>query len=58
VPIDRNRVIVAALKAIGGNVQFTELAGEGHGITGPVLAKKELHEWIFKQRKGAAPSGK
>ena len=52
VPIERDRVVVAALKAIGGNTQFTELTGEGHGITGIVYGKRELHEWMFAQRRG------
>ena len=58
VPIERDRVMVAALKAIGGNVQFTELVGQGHGITGIVYAKPELHQWMFAQRKGGIISGR
>jgi predicted esterase len=50
VPIERDRVVVAALKEIGGNTQFTELTGEGHNITGIVYGKHELHEWMFQQR--------
>ena len=56
VPIERDRVMVAALKAVNGNVQFTELTGEGHNIAGIVYAKKELHEWMFGQRKSGATS--
>ncbi len=56
VPIERDRVMVAALKAINGNVKFTELTGEGHNIAGIVYGKPELHYWMFEQRKGAAPS--
>jgi predicted peptidase len=55
VPIERDRVMVAALKAINGNVKFTELTGEGHSITGIVYGKPELHYWMFEQRKGSAP---
>ena len=51
VPIERDRVIVAALKAIGGNTQFTELTGEGHSIAGIVYAKRDLHEWMFQQQR-------
>jgi predicted esterase len=54
VPIERDRVIVAALKAIGGNTRFTELPGQGHGITGIVYGNRELHEWMFAQRRGDA----
>lgn len=55
VPTDRSRTMVAALKAVKGNVQYTELAGEGHLITGVVYPKPELHEWLFQQKKGDAP---
>ncbi len=51
VPIERDRVMVAALKAIDGNVKFTELTGQGHGINGTVYASKEMHEWMFAQRR-------
>lgn len=56
VPVDRSRTMNAALKAVGGNIQYSELAGEGHGITGVVYAKPELHEWMFQQRKGSTTS--
>jgi len=56
VPIERDRVMVAALKAINGNVQFTELTGEGHNITGIVYAKRDLHYWMFEQRRGSGAS--
>ncbi|MDB6139691.1 MAG: phospholipase/Carboxylesterase [Verrucomicrobiaceae bacterium] len=53
VPVDRDRVAVAAVKAAGGTlIHYTELAGEGHNITGIVLAKEDLHDWIFAQRLG------
>ncbi len=55
-PIERDRETVAALKAIGGNTKFTELTGEGHNINGMVYAKRELHEWMFAQKKGGTPS--
>ena len=53
VPVDRDRVAVAAVKAAGGTlIKYTELAGEGHNITGIVLAKEDLHDWVFSQRLG------
>lgn len=55
VPIERDRVVVAALKAIGGNIQFTELTGEGHNITGIVYGRRDLHEWMFEQRRRTDP---
>lgn len=51
VPVERSRNIVKAIQDIGGTqVKYTELAGEGHGITGVVYAKLELHKWMFEQR--------
>ena len=59
VPIERDRVMVAAVKAVGGNVQFTELVDTGHSISGIVYAKPELHYWMFQQRKGGdAPASR
>lgn len=55
VPTDRSRTMVAALKAVNGNVQYTELVGEGHLITGVVYPKPELHEWLFQQKKADTP---
>ena len=53
VPVERDRVAVEAVKKAGGTLMhYTELAGEGHGITGIVLAKEDLHDWIFAQRQG------
>ena len=51
VPVERSRTIVKAIQDLGGTqVKYTELAGEGHGITGVVYAKPELHTWMFEQR--------
>lgn len=55
VPVDRARTMVAAVKAAGGElINYSELAGEGHGITGTVYPREDLHTWLFKQRKPAA----
>lgn len=52
VPVERTRVAVAAIKAAGGTLcKYSELAGEGHGITGIVYPMPELHAWIFGQRR-------
>lgn len=59
VPVERSRVIVKAIEAIGGEkIKYTELTGEGHGITGIVYAKPELHTWIFEQRRAAVSEAK
>jgi len=52
VPVDRSRVIFKAIQDAGGEaVKYSELAGEGHGITGVVYAKPELHTWMFEQKR-------
>jgi predicted esterase len=54
VPVERSRVIVEAVKKAGGEMMnYTELEGAGHGITGLVYPRTDLHEWLFKQRKAA-----
>jgi predicted peptidase len=52
VPVERSRVIVEAVKQAGGELmKYTELEGAGHGITGLVYQRTELHEWLFQQQK-------
>ena len=54
VPVERSRAIVKAIQDIGGEkIKYTELAGEGHGITGIVYSKPELHTWMFEQTRAA-----
>lgn len=51
VPVERSRNTVKAVQDAGGTlIKYSELAGEGHGITGVVYAKAELHTWMFEQR--------
>lgn len=55
VPVERSRVIFKAIQNAGGEyAKYSELAGEGHGITGVVYAMPELHTWMFEQRRKAA----
>ena len=44
---------LVAVKAAGGTlINYTEL--EGHGITGAVYPRPELHQWLFAQRRKSA----
>jgi dipeptidyl aminopeptidase/acylaminoacyl peptidase len=52
VPVERARTMFAALKAVNGNIQYTELPDTGHNIAGIVYPKQDLREWMFTQRKG------
>ena len=56
VPVERARTMFAALQAVKGNIQYSELTGEGHNIAGIVYPKRELREWMFEQRKGEKTS--
>jgi hypothetical protein len=57
VPVERSRTMVEAVKKAGGELMnYSELAGEGHGITGVVYPRSDLHEWIFKQKKASLTS--
>ncbi len=57
VPVERSRDAVKAIEAAGGKLcKYSELAGEGHGITGIVYSKPELHVWMFEQRRGKTES--
>jgi len=52
VPVERSRAIVAAVKQAGGErMKYTEVEGAGHGITGIVYPRADLHEWLFQQKK-------
>ena len=58
VNIDFTRKMFAAVQAVKGNMQFTELPGSGHIITDEVYKKPELDEWIFKQKRVTATKEK
>ena len=51
VPVENSRKMYAALQAVKGNIQYSELPGAGHIITDQVYGKPELEEWIFKQKR-------
>ncbi|MHC4248266.1 MAG: GDSL-type esterase/lipase family protein [Planctomycetota bacterium] len=48
----RSRDMVAAVKEVGGDVQYTELKGVGHGSWTAAYSSVEMWEWMFAQRKG------
>jgi predicted peptidase len=52
VDVEVSRRMNAALKSIGANVQYTELAGADHnGATNIAYARADLIEWMLKQRR-------
>lgn len=54
-PVDGTRAIVAALKAAGGDVTYTEYKGGGHECAA-ALRDPRLAQWLFTQRRKADPS--
>ncbi|HSI35877.1 MAG TPA: alpha/beta fold hydrolase [Tepidisphaeraceae bacterium] len=51
VPVARTRKMVEAIKAAGGDVKYTEMAGQGHGIDGKVWTREVLG-WMFGRVRG------
>ncbi len=51
VAVDESRRMAAALKAAGGKVQYTELAGVDHNAWDPAYDNAEIIEWLLKQRR-------
>ena len=50
VSVEESRKMAAALKAIGADVQYTELPGVDHNAWGPAYQRADLIEWMLKQR--------
>ncbi len=53
-PAANAREMVAALKAAGGDVRYTEYPDLGHEIWPRVFAEPELPPWLFAQRRKGA----
>ena len=51
VSVEESRKMAAALKAIGANVQYTELPGVDHNAWDPAYERADLIEWMLKQRR-------
>jgi predicted peptidase len=52
VPIEESKTMVDALKSVGGNVTFTELADRNHFIL-DTYEDKQLYEWFLQNRRKA-----
>jgi predicted peptidase len=50
VPVERSRRMVAALRACGGSVRYTEYADGQHDVWTRALKDPELLPWLFAQR--------
>jgi len=51
VHVERSREMVAALRAAGSNVEYTEYRFSGHAIWDRAYAENGLIDWLFAQRK-------
>ena len=51
VPPNDDRKTFAALKAVGGNVQYTEFPDENHNSWDATYNHEPMWEWLFAQRK-------
>lgn len=50
VPVTESRQMVAALKALKGNVRYNEYEGVGHNVWLNVMQEPELLPWLLSQR--------
>ena len=51
VPVEVSRRMASALKAIGADVQYTELPGVPHNAWDPAYDRADLFSWLFKQKR-------
>lgn len=51
IPVDQSRTMVAALRAAGAEVRYTEYAGVRHNSWDRAYAEPELADWMFGQRR-------
>lgn len=51
VSVDGSRVLVAALRAAGASVQYTEYPDVGHEVWNRAFADPQLADWLFSQRR-------
>jgi len=51
IPVTGSRDMVAALRAVGGSVKYTEYPDAGHNVWGLAFAEPELPKWLFSQER-------
>jgi len=55
VSVEESRRMTAALKAVGGNVKYSEYPGVGHAVWTQVFAERGLMPWLLSQRLAPNP---
>lgn len=56
VPVSESRQMVAALKALNGDVRYSEYEGVGHNVWLNAMKERELLPWLLSQKLGSAKS--
>jgi predicted peptidase len=51
VPVERSREMVAAIKAAGGNVKYTEYPEDKHDCWTETYNNPELYQWLLAQKR-------
>lgn len=51
VPVEQTRNIIAAIRSVGGNPNYTEYTHAGHGSWKPAYEEPELMPWLFAQKR-------
>jgi predicted esterase len=49
-PVDNSRELEAALRAVGANARYEEIAGAGHGIRDQVYTHENFL-WLLQQKR-------
>ena len=52
VSVTESRRAADALKAVGGDVRYTEFLGSGHNVWDATYASPQFQEWLFAQHRG------
>lgn len=52
IPVTGSRELVAALRAAGSTVKYTEYPDAGHNVWTVAYMERELPDWLFAQRRG------
>lgn len=55
VPVTESRRMTAALRAVGGDVKYSEYPGVGHAVWTQVFAERRLMPWLLSQRLAPTP---
>ena len=53
VPVEQSRTVVEALKKVGAEPHYVELAGVGHNSWAATFADEAFFEWLFSQKRNA-----